>query len=137
MLNTKLSELVVNEQALVIARLCAGGYIDVMTGDQPENATDEIERRFVLVTLRFADPAFKDAVDGTIIANPLISNVAIADGVPKFFIAYAADHQTVVFSGSAGTEKANMILPVKMVVAGMTIGGAGLTHSVIKSMPGV
>lgn len=137
MRNTKLAEDVVNEQAEVMARKCAGGYIDVMTGDQPDSTSVDADPKSVLVTVRFSDPAFNEAAAGTIIAKALIPGVAVAEGVPTWFRAYRADHATPVFDGSAGMEKANMILTVPKTVPGMTIGGTGLSHTVVKSVPGV
>lgn len=137
MKNTKLAEDVVNDQAEVIARKCAGGFVDVMTGDQPDGTSVEADPKSVLVTVRFPDPAFNEAAAGTIIAKALIPGVAVAEGVPTWFRAYRADHMTPVFDGSAGMEKANMILPIPKTVPGMTIGGASLTHTVVKSIPGV
>lgn len=135
-LQTRLTNLAVNSQADVLARLLDGGFVDVMDGKQPDTGDDPITNQNVLVTMRFGSPAFLEAVGGTIAANALLPGIALTQGDPTWFRAYRADHKTVVFDGSAGRSNANMLLPVKTLVPGLTVGCSGLTHTVAKASTG-
>lgn len=135
---TTMSTLAVNIQANAIANLLDGGFVDVLTGPQPEFSDDPLTTQKVLVSMRFGSPAFRQAEDGVIVANPITSGVGVRDGRPEFFRTYRPDHQTSVFDGSAGREKDNnMILPAATIAEGVTVGCSGLTHVVRKVMTGV
>lgn len=137
-LNTQLSDVAVEAQADVLAALLDGGFVDVMTGPQPDSGDDPVTTQRVLVTMRFGTPAFVRSDSGVIVANPMSSGVAVADGEPKWFRTYRTDHTTPVFDGSAGkAQDNNMVLPAKTIVAGVTVGCSGLTHTVRKSMAGI
>lgn len=137
-MQTTLSELTVNAQADVMAGLLDGGYIDVMTGPQPNGTDEQVTTQRVLVVMTFSKPAFTSAQGGVIAANPIGAGVGVADGEAKWFRAYRADHRTPVFDGSAGKGAGNnMSLPSKMITEGVTVGCSGLTHTVRKSMPGI
>ncbi len=135
-LATRLTTLVVNAQADVLAKLLDGGFVDVMDGRQPDSADEAITTQTVLVTMSLGSPAFLGAVGGTIAANPLGPGIAQVQGDPTWFRAYRSDHRTPVFDGSAGRKDTNMILPVKTLVAGLTVGCSGLTHTVAKMLTG-
>lgn len=137
MLNTQLTTLAINKQAEVLGELLDNGFVDVMDGAQPRNADEPITTQRVLVTMTFAKPAFREAKDGVIAANRLMPGVAIETGDPTWYRAYQSDHKTVVFDGTAGMKNANMILPAKTIVQGVTVGASGLTHTVVKSMAGI
>lgn len=136
-LNTQLTDLLVNAQAELMGTLLDGGFIDILTGPQPTKGGAPIESQTVLVTLGLSDPAFGGPAMGIIRTVSVNPGVAVADGDPVWFRAYRADHETPVIDGSAGREKANLILPVKTIVRGMTIGCDGFAHSVVKSLTGI
>lgn len=137
--NTKLSSLAVDAEGDAFAALMERGFIDVMTAPQPEGGPEEpIKNQVVLVTLTFGSPAFQKAVDGILSAFPISPSIAMADGDPKWFRAYRADHKTAVFDGSAGKAKDNnMVLPAKTIIAGVTVGCSSFTHRLPKSTPGI
>lgn len=138
MLQTKMSSFAVAVQADALAALLDGGFIDVMSGDQPDNGGDPITTQRVLATMSFGKPAFLKSVDGILSANPINSGVGVTDGDPRWFRAYAADHKTAVFDGSAGKGKDfNLQLPAKTIVEGVTVSVTNLTHTVRKSMAGI
>lgn len=138
-LDTKLSDLAVNVQADALAALLDGGFVDVMSGPKAKTADDPVTtENAVLAVLGFGSPAFLPAVKGLISANPLTPNVAVADGDPKWYRAYRADHTTAVFDGTAGKGKGyNMELPARTIIAGVTVGADVLTHEVAKETRGI
>ena len=137
-LNTQMTDFAVEVQADALAVLLDSGYIDVLTAPQPDNGNETITTQTVLVTMSFGRPAFMKSDAGVISANPINAGMGIADGDPRWFRAYRADHKTAIFDGSAGKAKDNnMVLPAKTIVEGVTVGCSGLTHTVRKSMPGV
>lgn len=138
-LDTKLSDLAVTVQADALAALLDNGFVDVMSGKKADTANDPpTAENVVLVTLAFGAPAFLKSVGGVIAANALMPGIAMGRGDPVWFRAYRADHTTGVFDGSAGKGKGfNMELPAKTIVEGVTVGCSGLTHTVVKAMPGI
>lgn len=135
--NTQLTDAAVSVQADAMAALLDGGFVDVMSGAQPASGDTPIDTQKVLVVMSFGKPAFRPASLGVIEANTIAPGIAIATGDPTWFRAYRADHKTSVFDGSAGKTNANMILPAKTIVEGVTVGCSSLTHTVVKSQAGI
>jgi hypothetical protein len=135
--NTQLTDLAVNVQANALAALVDGGFVDVMTGKQPDAGDIDITDQVLLVTMGFGKPAFRGAMGGVLSSNGITAGVAISDGDPTWFRAYGPDRRTPVFDGSAGVSDSNMILPAKTVIRGITVSCSGITHSVVKSMAGI
>lgn len=135
--DTQLSDLAVNTQGDALGALVDGGFIDVMDGRKAASGDEEVTTQRVLVTMTFGKPAFRPSASGILSANGITAGVATLSGEPSWFRAYRADHKTGVLDGTAGTKDANMILPAKTIVEGVTVGCSGLTHSVVKSMAGI
>jgi hypothetical protein len=136
MLETKLSELTVNTQGDAMAKLLDGGFVDVMTGPKPADGDEKITTQRVLVTMTFGRPAFKATKSGVMNANPLTPGIGVAEGDPEWYRAYTPDRRPVM-DGTAGKSNANMVLPVKTIVEGVTVGSLSFTHTVSKSLPGI
>lgn len=136
MLETQLSDLTVNTQGDATASLLDNGYVDVFTGPKFQSADEAVSTQVVLVTLSFGRPAFKKTVGGVMVSNPLSPGMGLASGDPVQFRAYTSDRRSAVFGGTAGQKNANMLLPVKTIVEGVTVGCSGLTHTIVKAIAG-
>lgn len=135
---TKLADVVVEAQADALAKLCAGGFIDIYDGEQPESDEAPITKQKLCVSLEFGSPAFAPAVKGILSANPIKSGVAVADVNPATWARiYKSDHRTRLMDVSVGKKDANIILPTTHIVRGVTVSCSSFTHSVAKATAGV
>ena len=134
--NTQLSTVFVNEQADSIAVYFNDGWLEIYDGTQPLDA-DTAPSGNVLVTLRFANPAFSAAANGVLTAYALVTNTAINTGTASWFRTYKSDHTTSLLDGSVGsTSGFNLVLGTTAISTGSTISVTSFTHTVAKSTPG-
>ena len=133
--NSQLSNLTVNAECNALAELLNGGFIDLMDGPQPDAADLPITTQTLGVTLTFGDPAFRPAVAGVLVSNPIQPGVAVANVAPTWARMYKADHKTAVLDISVGTEDANLIIPVPNLEKGVTLS-ASYSHVIAKSAAG-
>jgi len=136
--HTRLSSVLVNRQADVLAKLLVDGFIDIYDGLQPNDADDPISGGQTLgVTLRFGNPAFLPAEKGSIAANPIQSGTAVAELKKATWArCYADDHKTAVMDVTVGTADANIILPATHIVRGVMVGCTSFVHSIAKKTAG-
>jgi hypothetical protein len=104
--NTQLAQAALEAEANALADLFRGGWLDLMTGDQPFRGDDPIQNQLVLVSLQFGDPAFKLAVGGVIVTYPnsIIPGIAINTGDSRWFRTFKSNHSTSILDGSVGIQ---------------------------------
>ena len=128
--HTRLANLAVNTQASALAELLDDGFIEVYDGEQPSRAEADVTSQKLLVTMKFGSPAFRPAVAGVIIANPISPGVAVVTGRPSWARICRVD-KTPIMTVSAGTSNASMILPVAILEAGITLT-VDFNHTIAK-----
>jgi hypothetical protein len=129
-LNPHRSTAAVNAEADAAAALLNGGALRLYGGLQPLTADAAIDTQPLLAELRFSDPAFSPAVQGTAMANPLTDDVsAAATGVAKWFRALRRNG-TVVCDGSVGVSGSDLNLSSRDIVRGDLVQVTALTLSV-------
>lgn len=133
-LNTKLSDGLVDAQADVVGQMLRDGFVDILTGPQPETYDTPIAAQILLVSMRLS--TFARAVSGVITAESPAEGVAIASGDCAWFRAYRSDHKTAVLDGSAGKTNSNLILGVKTIVEGLRVSCGYFSHVVSRSSSG-
>lgn len=135
--DTRLTKLVVDAQANAMASLADGGWVDVYDGEKPESADEPIAKQSLGVSLRLGSPAFRSAVDGVIVANPIGSAVIERKIKATWARITRSDHNTAVYDISVGTKDANAIVPTVNLEPGVTFSISSLMHTVAKATPGV
>ena len=94
----------VNAKANAVGALLDDGYFRIYDGTRPATADDAVTTQVLLAELRFGNPAFGAAVDGTITANPLTQDSAAnATGTATWYRALKSDGTSPVQDGSVGT----------------------------------
>lgn len=134
-LKTRLSEVTVNAEADTMADLLNDGYLRIYRGSQPESADVLITDQVMLAELRFNDPAFGPAIEGEILANPIIKAIsAKAKGKASWFRCFMRDGVTPVMDGSAGVEDSGANLELKSVDigVGMEVSVDSFRHKIEK-----
>lgn len=139
---TRLSVRAVNVQARALGELCNGGFIDLMTGEQPDEADDEQVEELRLVRCQLANNAFGPPRDGVLTANPISKAIAMRTGKPTWFRLRTRDGEAVL-DGSAGKsgdgrageakdEQFNGLINVTRVEEGQVVNITSFTHKVQK-----
>ena len=85
--------------AAQVMALLDGGVLAVHSVARPRTPNDPITRSGLLVTFRFASPAFDPQGNAVFVENPV---VATGIGTPGFARAYQSDGATVVADFSVG-----------------------------------
>jgi hypothetical protein len=125
-----LSRAAVNAAADAVVSLLDGGTITIYDGPQPPSANrDPAARSVRLVTLQLDRPAFKPAVAGEAVANPMMSARAVASGTPTWFRGSTADGANI-WDGDVGVEGsgADLELSAVMIPAGAEVLISSLTY---------
>ena len=130
--NLNTSVVAAQAQAVAMAPLANGGFLDVYAGSQP--ATPETAAGSTALAT-FALPAtFAASVTNGVITANAIAAVTIANtGTAAWFRVTEADHATPLFDGLVGTSASDMILNATSLVAGASLTISSLTYTV----PGV
>ena len=125
-LNPQFAVATVNGEANYIGGLLNNGYLRIYDGLQPESADDAITDQVLLAELRFANPAFPAAVDGTITSNAITADAsANASGEASWCRCFASNGTTVVMDGTVGTSDANVIINTTSIVAAAVVSAVG------------
>ena len=133
--NTQLSNQTVNAECNALAELLNGEFIDILDGRQPDAADLPITTKRLGVTLTFGNPAFRPAVAGVLVSNPIQPGVAVANVAPTWARLYRADHKTAVLDISVGIKDSNLIIQVPHLEKGVTLS-ASYSHVISKSAAG-
>ena len=113
MKNLKTSVIARNAQLDALGALANEGYLRIYDGTQPVNPESPSASGTLLSTCRFGTPAFGPAADGVLTANPIAQDGDIAaNGNASWFRVLKSDGETVLWDGSVGVEKADLILRV-------------------------
>jgi hypothetical protein len=102
MSKTRLSGLLVNSQANAGAALYDDGYIRIYGGEQPHDTGIAISDQPLLVEGRFGTPAWGDAANGELTANPILCGLVLDDGDATWVRYFAADGSTVLHDDDVG-----------------------------------
>jgi hypothetical protein len=134
---TKMSTLVVDNQAQILADLLDNGFLDFFDGAQPSKPEEKVTSQQLLGSIRFDSPGFTQPVDGTIYALPATDGIVIASGTAAWARAFQSDHKTAVMDVSVGTRDANVIVETVDFTRGAVIGLIAFEHEVAKETPGL
>lgn len=122
-----------NAQANVLAELLNAGYLSIYDGNQPASADEAVTNQKLLARLKFGDPAFKNAVDGTIRATEIKKEPnAKATGKATWSRCYMLDNKTSLLDGSVGTKNSNLVLKSVEVQKGSEVSVLSFQHTVPK-----
>jgi hypothetical protein len=128
--NTRVSRAVLNAQADALALMLDGGSLCIYDGVQPVDADEEVSSQTMLAELGFGSPAFKPAVDGELVSNPMTPDKdAAATGTPSWFRCYSSDGSAIL-DGSAGTSGCNLNLSTEKIQQHGLVSLEGFVHKV-------
>jgi len=117
-----LEDAAVNAEANALAALLNNGYIRIRTSAAS-----------VAATLRFGATAFAGADAGVLTANAITADSSAAGGEADNYQAFKSDGSTLIWTGTAGTADADLILNSITIAAGAQVTITSLTHTVPKS----
>lgn len=108
--DTKISTKTANVEADAVGSLLNNGYLRIFGGVKPIDGDGAIADS-PLATLRFAQIAFRAAVDGVISSYPIAPDMNTAGtGEPTWFRAFTASGEPV-FDGTVGRSGCNLNIP--------------------------
>jgi hypothetical protein len=110
-----------NDAANAIAIRCNDGYLRIYNGTIPATGDTPVSTQVLLLSCRFTNPAFKPAVNGVAIANPILDGTGVASGVATWFRAFKSDGTTLVFDGMVGTAGSDLNLNNINISIGTTV----------------
>lgn len=132
---SNLSILSANVEADAFGSLMDSGFIDICDGKQPPNADTRMTTQKVGVSLRFSNPAFAAARDGTIRANSIMADtVGVSLSEATWARIYRQDHKTVVMDVSVGTKDAVIVLPSVNLPKGVVVTCSSFSHTVARKI---
>lgn len=105
MKDARFSDAAVNRKANEMLSLLNGGFLCVYSGPQPESPdADPTAENILLAVLEFSQQAFKPAIGGLAIANPIAPDTSTrGSGMPTWFRTYALTREAI-FDGTVGPE---------------------------------
>lgn len=112
-----------------------GGTIKIYTAAQPATPETAIGAQILLASPQLNAEAFPDnaAAGGSIVANPITSQNAVANGTAAWFRVFDASGLNVLMDGSVGPlgdgNLYNLTLPTVVIPIGMSIGAASFTFT--------
>ena len=120
-----------NLQAYAVGVSLNSGFLNFYSGDEPGSADIELAQGVTLLaSLRFNEKAFKDAKNGTIVANGLVRDENAANtGTATFFRALNKNAEpmfqgTILAENASKAEKAkvDMVMDSTAIVQGGIVG---------------
>ena len=136
MRNMNVTSLAVCAKANALGALLNDGYLDFFDGRQPSSAETPIDTQILGVSLRFGAPAFRPAIAGVIVSNPIQPGEVITPITVTWARLYQADHKTVILDMSVGTSDANIIVPQTELKRDMMLSCSTVRLCSLKHTPG-
>src|SRR4051794_10949146 len=135
MINTRLSEALVNRQAKIVADLLDNGFVNFYDGPQPESPETPLVDQIFFGSVRFS--GFTDPKGGIIHAFPITDGVAIESGSVTWARLFRSDHKTAVLDASVAVRDANITVKSSKVERGAMIEVTAFEYEVPKISLGV
>jgi hypothetical protein len=135
MMNTRLSEELVNAQAKIVGGLLDNGFMDFYDGAQPDGPEAVLMDQVFFGSVRFA--GFTDPKGGIIYAFPITDGVAIETGKISWARCFQSDHKTVVMDMSVGQRDCNITVKSSEVERGTVIEVTAFEYEVPPLSPGM
>ena len=129
----RLGNLLVDAQAKATADLLNAGWLEVRSGEPPENPEEAPDDASLLVKCQFADVAFGPPKDGVLVANKSQRAQAVRSGQPTWVRLTTASGQ-FVSDGTFGEKNANAVANVRQIVAGQFVDLTGYKHVIPKRL---
>ena len=118
-----------NAQLTAYGALFNSGTIVLYSGSVPASADTALSGQTVLATLPFGSSAFGTASAGSMAANAITQQNAVASGTASFYRCFKSDATTVIEQGAIGTSGAELNLNTTSIVSGGPVQITSFTRS--------
>lgn len=107
----------------ITTRLDAGAgpaKLQIYSGTRPTNADTAITTQTLLAELTLSDPSFGAASSGSMTANSIANNTAVANGTATWF-RLVDSNDNAVTDGNVGTSGSDLNLGTTSITIGLTV----------------